>query len=312
MSIRTAGSEADRQATVTRRELLTASLAGVAAAAAGGVGSPALAQGTPVPTGKSPLPPFGLGTVSYNVPKDWDLPTLCRILPANGVAAIEFRTTHAHGVEPSLTASQRTEVKQRCADAGFKQLSLGSVAEFQSTDAAVVKKHIEDCKAFVLLAKDIGAKGVKVRPNGLPAGVPVPQTLEQIGKALRECGEFAQEHGVEIWVEVHGTGTQEPAHMQTILQASGHKAVGANWNSNPTDVKNGSVREAFALLKPYLVSVHINNLWGDYPYRELFTLLREANYQRYTLCEVATPVKPEDGAIFFQAYRGLWRELCRP
>jgi sugar phosphate isomerase/epimerase len=291
---------------ITRREVL----AGVGAAVAvNAAGLPAIAGGKAQVRGDDP--PFKLGTVTYNVPKDWDLPTLVKLLPQAGVSAVEFRTTHAHGVEPSLSSAQRAEVKQRCADGGLVIWGLGTVCEFHSPDPAVVRKHVETCREFVKLAQDVGAKGVKVRPNGLPKEVPVEKTLEQIGKALRECGGMAADHGVEIWVEVHGQGTSEPANMRKILEYCGHKAVGANWNSNGTDVKNGSVREAFELLKPYLMSCHINNLWSDYPYRELFSLLRGASYNRYTLCEVGTPVKAEDGVIFFQCYKGLWRELAR-
>ncbi|HTE18767.1 MAG TPA: sugar phosphate isomerase/epimerase family protein [Armatimonadota bacterium] len=256
-------------------------------------------------------PPFKLGTVTYNVPKDWDLPTLATLLPKAGITGVELRTTHAHGVEPSLSPAQRAEARQRCADAGLTLWGLGTVCEFHSPDPATVVRNVATCAEFVKLARDVGARGVKVRPNGLPAEVPVEKTLEQIGKALRECGSVAADHGVEIWVEVHGAGTQEPPHMRAIMDHCGHKSVGVNWNSNPTDVRDGSVREAFELLKPFLMSCHINNLWGPYPYRELFALLRGAGYTRYTLCEVGTPVKPEDGVLFFQCYKGLWRELAR-
>lgn len=283
-------------------------LAGLAAAGGGSLlaADPARAQ---VKAAGDPL--FKLGTVSYNVPKDWDLPTLLKILPQAGLTGLEFRTTHAHGVEVTLTSAQRAEVKQRCADAGIRQTSLGTVCEFQATDPAVVKKHVADCREWVTLARDIGAIGVKVRPNGLPREVPVEKTLEQIGYALKECGRHAADNGVEIWVEVHGGGTQEPPNCRRIMEHCGHKSVGICWNSNPTDVKNGSVKEAFELLKPYLMSVHINTLWGAYPYRELFGLLREHRYGRYTLCEVGTPVRAEDGLLFFQCYAGLWRELSR-
>jgi sugar phosphate isomerase/epimerase len=293
---------------LTRRTLMSGTGAVLAAGAAG---SAALTAEAVAQADRGPDPPFGLGTVTYNVPKDWDLPTLLKILPQAGLHAIEFRTTHAHGVEPSLSASQRAEVKKRCADAGIRQNSLGTVCEFHSPDPAVVRKHVQDCIEWVKLAHDIGALGVKVRPNGLPREVPVEKTLEQIGTALKECGRAAEGLGVEIWVEVHGGGTSDPANMRKILDYCGHKSVGANWNSNATDLKNGSIREGFELLKPFLMSVHINTLWGDYPYRDLFLLLRQANYSRYTLCEVATPVKPEDGLVFFQCYRGLWRELAR-
>lgn len=289
---------------ITRRKLLTSGAAAAVLASMEGkrMEPAAAAEGEP---------PFKLGTVTYNVPKDWDLPTLCKLLPQAGIRGIEFRTTHAHGVEPSLTSEQRADVKAKCAAAGLQIWGLGTVCEFQSPDSAVVRKHIEDCYAFISLAKDIGAKGVKVRPNGLPKDVPVEKTLEQIGKALAECGKRAADNGVEIFTEVHGGGTQEPQHMRTIMEACGHKSVGICWNSNPTDVKDGSVKPAFDLLGQYLNSCHINNLWSDYPYRELFSLLRKANYTGYTLCEVGTPVKAEDGVVFFQCYRGLWRELAR-
>jgi sugar phosphate isomerase/epimerase len=256
-------------------------------------------------------PPFKLGTVTYNVPKDWDLPTLCKLLPQAGIKGIEFRTTHAHGVEPSLSSAQRADVKAQCAAAGLEIWGLGSVCEFQSPDPAVVRKNIDDCFAFIALAKDLGAKGVKIRPNGLPKDVPVEKTLEQIGKALQECGKRAADNGVEIFTEVHGGGTQEPANMRTIMEACGLRSVGICWNSNPTDVKDGSVKPAFDLIGQWLKSCHINNLWGDYPYRELFGLFRKAGYTGYTLCEVGNAVKPEDGVVFFQCYRGLWRELAR-
>ena len=131
---------------------------------------------------------FHLGLVTYNVAKEWDLETLLRLVREAGLEGVEFRTTHAHGVERTLSAAQRAEVRKKCADAGLLQTSLGSVCEFHSPDPAVVRKNVEDCREWVLLAKDIGARGVKVRPNGLPKDVPEEKTLEQIGRALAECG----------------------------------------------------------------------------------------------------------------------------
>jgi sugar phosphate isomerase/epimerase len=252
-----------------------------------------------------------LGIVSYNVAKDWDLETILKNVREAGLEGVEFRTTHAHGVEPSLSADRRREVRERCRDAGLAQWSLGTVCEFQSPDPAVVKQNVETCREFVLLARDIGALGVKVRPNGLPEGVPVEKTLEQIGKALGECGRFAADAGVEIWMEVHGRGTQEPAHSQRIMEHCGHPSVGLTWNSNPTDVATGSVRDAFARLGRYVRCCHVNELWGGYPYGELFSLLAASGYDRFTLCEIPQSIRADDGATFLKCYRGLWRELQR-
>src|SRR5436309_1759243 len=78
-----------------------------------------------------------LGLVTYNVAHDWDLDTLLKNCREGGLQGVEFRTTHAHGLEPSLNAAQRAEVKRKCADAGMLQVSLGSICEFQSEDPAI-------------------------------------------------------------------------------------------------------------------------------------------------------------------------------
>src|SRR3954462_4618249 len=199
----------------TRRQFLAAS-----AVAASATGLPSVALAAPKADPRDP--PFKLGLVTYNVAAQWDLPTLLKVCKSVGIAAVECRTTHKHGVEPSLTADQRAEVKKRFADSGVAFWGCGSVCEFHSPDPAVVKKNIETCHEFVKLVHDIGGTMVKVRPNGLPKQVPVEKTLEQIGKALVECGKYAGDYGVEICVEVHGAGTQEPPNMKAIMEHCGH------------------------------------------------------------------------------------------
>jgi sugar phosphate isomerase/epimerase len=262
-------------------------------------------------------PAFKLGTITYNIGARWDLATLLRVCKAARFEYVELRTTHAHKVEPALGREERRQVRQQFEDAGIRLWSFGTVCEFQSPDPATLKQQIEDCRAFCGLARDVGARGVKVRPNGLPKGVEPAKTLDQIGGALAECGKAAAECGVEIWVEVHGNGTQIPSNMRTILDRCAHKSVGACWNSNPTDVKDGSIREALDLLKKDLRSCHINELWSGYPYRELFSGLRSIGYDRVTFMEVAgvpeDPGAPEPAAAqrFMRYYRALWTELSR-
>jgi sugar phosphate isomerase/epimerase len=258
---------------------------------------------------------FKLGLVTYNVPKDWDLPTILKVCKEVGIAAVECRTTHAHKVEPNLTADQRNDVKKQFADSGIVFWGCGSACEYHSPDPAVVKKNIEETKQFVALVKDIGGKGVKVRPNGVPKGADEQKTFEQIGKALAECGKAAADAGVEIWVEVHGGITQLPKNMKTIMEACGHKSVGVTWNSNPPDVENKSVKGSFELLKPWIRSCHINELEKDasgaYPYRELFSLLRGIGYDRYTLIEIGKAYPVAEGTEYLKRYKELWDKLVK-
>ena len=251
-----------------------------------------------------------LGLVTYMWGAEWDLPTLIKNCEATGFAGAELRSTHKHGVEPALTKDQRIEVRQRFADSKVACVGLGSACEYHSPDHGVVRQNIELTKQFVLLSEEIGGSGVKVRPNGLNKGEEAQRTVERIGLALRECGEFAADHGQEIRVEVHGGGTQQPAVMRDIMVVADHPRVLVCWNSNPGETVNGSLKSSFELLKNKLgATVHIHDLYdADYPYRELFTLLRSVKYRGWCLSESPATTDP---LRVMRYYKALWEELTR-
>ena len=245
-----------------------------------------------------------LGTVTYNIAKDWDLDTILKRLEALKFEGVELRTTHKHGVEVSLTADQRREVRKKFEDSPVELAGLGSAFEYQSPDPEVVKKNIAGTKEYVRLAHDIGAPGVKVRPNGIPKGEDPDAVFRRIGAALHEVGEDAEGFGVEIRVEVHGGGTQEWPGFAKILQYADHPNVFACWNSNPSDVKAGSVKASFDLVSDKIREVHLRDLTDEqYPWRELFALLDGIKFKGYTLAEITESSDPERVLRYFRA---LW------
>jgi sugar phosphate isomerase/epimerase len=251
-----------------------------------------------------------LGIVTYQWGANWDLPTLIKNCAEAGYAGAELRTTHKHGVEVSLNRDQRTQVQKRFADSGVELIGLGSTCEFHSSDPAVVKKNVDLTKEFLVLAHDVGGSGVKVRPNGLVKGKDRHGTAEQIGTALRECGQFADGYGMEIRLEVHGKPTSDLSLIEEIMRVADHPSVGVCWNSNASDVTNGSVKANFDRVKKKLGrTCHINELYSGYPYRELFSLLQGAGFEGYCLAECQPTADPKQ---VMKYYRALWLELCRP
>lgn len=259
---------------------------------------------------RTPPPPFHLGAVTYNTLKDYDVDGIIRILQNVGFEAVELRTTHKHGVEPSMSAAERTQVRRKFEASKIRLVSFGTTCRFQSPDAAERNAQLDIAKSFVDLAHDTGAIGIKIQPMGFPEDVPIETTIQNFGKSLHQLGEYGAGKGVEIWVEVHGRGTSDPPKTAAIIRAADHKNVGVCWNSNDTDLVDGSVKPSFELLQPWIRSVHINELADEpYPWRELFSLLRASHYDRYTFAEVAESKEPER---FLRWYRALWTELNRP
>lgn len=262
----------------TRRDFLKRSLA--AGLAAGPLAS-RLAMAA-----KEPGSGMKLGLVTYLWGQDWDLPTLIANCEASGVLGVETRTTHAHGVEPSLNLKQRIEVRKRFADSPVEFVGPGSNENFDSPDPAALAKAIEATKAFVKLSHDCGGSGVKVKPNSFHADVPHDVTIQQIGKSLNTVGAFAADYGQEIRLEVHGQCCLLPI-IKQIMDVADHKNVGVCWNSNGQDLEGEGLEYNFNLVKDrFGATVHVRELnIGDYPYQQLMDLFVAMDYQGWVLLE---------------------------
>ena len=251
-----------------------------------------------------------LGLVTYLWGAKWDLATLLKNCETTGFQGVELRSTHAHGVEVTLNKSEREAVRKRFEDSPVTCVGLGSACEYHSIDHGVVQRNIDLTKQFIILSRDVGASGVKVRPNGFAKGEDRKKTIERIGLSLQECGKFAAEHGQQIRVEVHGRGTNDPAVIKQIMTVADHPSVTVCWNSNPGETINGSLKHNFGLLKDKLGDVvHIHDLFDErYPYRELFTLLRGAGFKGWCLSESPSTSDP---LRVMRYYRALWHELTK-
>jgi hypothetical protein len=152
----------------TRRELLRSSVV-VGAASTLAVNS---ARGAnPRSSVPNPLSPksLKLGLMSYTLAQDWDIDTIIKNCKETGFEHIELRTTHAHGVEVTMSKEQRQTVRQRFEDAGLR-ISLASGFAYHYPDPSQLRKEIEGTKEYTILAQDVGAIGVRVFPNALPGG----------------------------------------------------------------------------------------------------------------------------------------------
>lgn len=232
------------------------------------------------------------GLVTYQWGKDWDLPTLIANCEAAGLFGVELRTEHAHGVETSLNTAQRAEVKKRFADSPVTCVGYGSNFEYHSPDPAKLRENIEQTKEYIKLCKDIGATGIKVKPNTLPADVPREKTIAQIAASLDEVGRFAQDYGQLIRVEVHGPITAELPNMKAIFDQVTEPNVKICWNSNQQDLLAPGLEANFNMVKKWIGdTVHVRGFdIDDYPHRELFKLFAGINYDGWVLLEASHQV----------------------
>jgi len=285
-----------------RRFLRTA---GLSASALGVVGSPLAAENEgKVAALQAKASTMRLGLVTYQLAQDWDLETIIKNCEAAKFGGVELRTTHAHKVEVNLGKEQREAVRKRFQNSAVQLMGLGSAFDFHTPDQEQLKKDIAAAREYIVLAHDVGATGVKVRPNALPPGVPEEKTLEQIGKSLRELGEFADGYGQVIRLEIHGIGTARIPRIKTIMDVAAHKNVGVCWNSNQTDLEGEGFDHNFELVKEQIRSAHLRDLFlEEYPFRRLLARLNETGFTGFCLAEIPASADPVRVMKYF---RGLW------
>jgi len=288
---------------LTRRGFVRTGLAAAGALAAGVAAQPLSASAA------ERKPKMHIGLVTYMVGAKMDLPTLIDTCEKSGMEGVELRSTHKHGVEPHISAEKRKEVRALFEKSPVRCYALGSACEYHSPDPKVVRKNIDLTKRFIDLAADLGCWGVKIRPNGLPKGVSEEKTLHQIGRAIRTCAEYAAPKKVNLFVECHGRDTSRPDRMARIMQYCDHPAACLCWNCNGIDVQDGSIKRYFKMCERWIKHVHIHTLTeGGYRWKELFGLLKAANFTHFTMIE--THYKGDDPAAFLKAQREEFLKLA--
>jgi hypothetical protein len=247
-----------------------------------------------------------LGAVTYNICKDWDLETLITKLEAAGFEAVELRTSHKHGVEPSLDAAARRAVSQRFTRSKVRLLSFGSTCEFHAADPAVRARNVAEAKTFIDLAHDTGAWVSRF------ASTPSPKASRD--KPCRTSPPACASWAITARVKAWKPGSRSwPRDRRAAPHGRPHAPDQTSTGRSLLELQSAGHRrqQRQAILPappPVDQNVHINELMRPLPYRELFALLRASKYDRYTLCEAQESKEPER---FLRWYRALWTELNR-
>lgn len=251
------------------------------------------------------------GLVTYLWGRDWDLPTLIGNCEKAGLLGVELRTEHAHKVEINLSSAQKAEVKKRFADSPVECVGYGSNFEFHSPDPVQLRWNIDQAKQYIVLCSDIGATGIKVKPNDLPSGVPKEKTIAQIGASLNEVGRYARDYGQLVRVEVHGNLTQELPNMKAIFDHVTEPNVKVCWNCNEQDLLPPGLEGNFNMVKKWFGdTVHVRELnLGDYPYQQLFNLFAAIGYKGWILLEART--EPDDRIAAMKEQLNLFNQMIK-
>lgn len=292
--------------TSSRREFLGS---GIGAALGVGV-FPALANWPLLAAESSAKAKMHIGLATYMWGQDWDVPTLIANCAKAGVYGVELRTCehYAHGVETTLSAQQRAEVKKRFADSPLRIVSIACSERLDWPEPEKLKAAVEAAKVQLKLSRDVGCDTLRVFPNNFHPNVPHEKTIEQIARAVNELGAVAAGLGQEVSLEAHGPAGELPT-LRAVMDRVTQPSVRIRLNCDPRDAKGQGFTANFNLVQPFLSRIiHLHDLKDPkYPYPLMVDLLVKAKWQGWALMERGDRVADRVAAMTEQ--RQIWQAM---
>lgn len=184
------------------------------------------------------------------------VPDVLRLAAAHGYHGVELRTHAEEPVHTGLGPAERADVAAEFKAAGIELLGLAGYARVAAPgdDGPV----IEEIRALVDLAHDLGAPYVRVFPGADPEQS--PQSADALAaRRLGTAAQHAADMGVRILLETHDShGTA--ADSIRVLGLVGHRHVGSLWDVMHTWLGGEQPSESFAALSPYLGYVQVKDI----------------------------------------------------
>ncbi|MFV0135886.1 sugar phosphate isomerase/epimerase family protein [Streptomyces sp. HMX87] len=174
---------------------------------------------------------------------------------AHGYHGVELRAHPEEPVHPGLTPAERADVAARFRSAGVEILAVAGYPRVAAPGDD--KPVIDEIRALLDLARDLGAPYVRVFPGG---GDQSPDEADAIAaRRLGTAAEHATEAGVRILLETHDSH-RTGADAMRVLGLVGHGRVGALWDVMHTWLGGEQPTDSHAALSPHLGYVQVKDI----------------------------------------------------
>ena len=205
---------------------------------------------------------YPIGFSTLGCPK-WPWEHILDQASSFGYAGIELRGIGGEmdlTRRPEFSGRRIGETRKQIADHGLIVTDLGASAQLHQRDPKAREEQLDEARRFVDLAHRLGARYIRVFPNGYLKDEPHPVTLQRIGHTLAELGQFAQGSGVGILMESHGDLTDAASLVTVMRIAETAPGTGLVWDTHHTVVEGGEAPDAtWAAIGKWVHHTHIKD-----------------------------------------------------
>jgi sugar phosphate isomerase/epimerase len=196
---------------------------------------------------------------------------------------------------PELAPERIAEARRQLTAHGLTVSCLGASAQMHDMDPVKHAAQLDEARAFIDLAQQLGAPYVRVFGNEYVKDVPRAEMLAHIAGALRSLGDYAKPKNVTVVIESHGDFTDSPALLE-ILQKADSPNVALLWDAHHTFVSGKEQPEdTVRQLGRYIRHTHLKDS------------VPAGNDRRYVLTGTGdVPVQRQIAALVKIGYRGFF------
>lgn len=183
------------------------------------------------------------------------LASVLRLATDNGFEGVEIRAREGEPVTTALDAGERAAVAEEFAAAGVVPLTVAAYARVAATGAD--EPVLEDVRAHIRLAADIGASFVRVFPGG--GDLTAAEADDNAARRLGKVTPYAAELGVRVLLETHDSH-RRAADASRVLARVGYEGAGMIWDLMHTWRGGELPAESFTAAAPYLGYVQVKDI----------------------------------------------------
>lgn len=242
----------------------------------------------------------------------WTAEQLVAFCKEHGFAGVEVRVSEQGMVSTSTPPEERRRISELFRQSGVAITNIGSGVTLLGSPAKETETCLEQIKEYVLLAKDIRTRGVRIFLGNFTRRYDDRKEeidYERIVACIREACDLASKHQVEIWIETHNEFATGQV-LRQLLDDVDRPNCGIIWDIiHP--IEDGETPEVTAaFLRDQCVHVHMKDGvpfddpmmhdWkytrmgeGRLPHRQIVQLLQQADYDGFYSLEWETKWREE-------------------
>ena len=205
---------------------------------------------------------------------------LISVCKAAGIAGLEFSIGygHEHGVEFDTRKDDLIRTRDKILDAGLETVSIASYCRFDSESEEERLQNLEQAKKGIAVAAAMKAGVFRFVGNDLPTHTPRDAFLVRIAGIMGYLADYAAPVDVTGLLQIHGS-LSRAVDVAEIARLCGRKNSGLVYNCDRGDMTGGSVSVYLDRVMPHIKHVHMHCILNEYPYAEMFSILKKAGYK---------------------------------